>query len=74
MIPDRLQYCLELFWIDQKRDQIWTLGPCIYHQNISKKLRKMMGTSLKSIISMSENHICEKLLKVRVPIFEIVNT
>ena len=33
MIPDRLQYLLEPFWNDQKFDQIWTLEPCIYHQN-----------------------------------------
>ena len=27
MIHDRLQYCLEHCWIDQKCDQIWTIGP-----------------------------------------------
>ena len=36
MIPDRLQYVLKHFWNDQKRYQIWTLGPRICHQNIQK--------------------------------------
>ena len=43
MIPDRLQYFLEHFWIDQKCDQIWTLGPRICYQNISKKYKKIWG-------------------------------
>ena len=54
MIPDRLQYLLEHFRNDQKVDQIWTLGPRIYHQNTSK-LQEHMGTSLKNIIFISEN-------------------
>ena len=33
MIPDRLQYILNDFWIDQKCDQIWSLGPRIYYEN-----------------------------------------
>ena len=41
MIPDRLQYFLEHFWNDQKCDKLWTLGPHIYHKNISKDTRKM---------------------------------
>ena len=40
MIPDRLQYFLDDFWNDQKCDQIWTLGPCIYHQNASTNTGK----------------------------------
>ena len=36
MLPDRLQYLLEHFWNDQKCDQIWNLGPRIYHQNIKQ--------------------------------------
>ena len=39
MIPDRLQYFQEHFWNDQDYDKIWTLGPRIYHQNISKNTR-----------------------------------
>ena len=35
MIPDRLQYFLEHFWIDQQCDQIWTHEPRIYYQNIT---------------------------------------
>ena len=41
MIPDRLQYFLEHFWKDQTCDQIWTLGPHIYHQNTSRNIRKL---------------------------------
>ena len=41
MIPDRLQYFLEDFWNDKKCDQIWTLGPRIYHQNTSKNTRQI---------------------------------
>ena len=37
MIPDRLQYFLEDFWIDQKCDQIWTRGARI----ITKILQKI---------------------------------
>ena len=40
MIPDRLQKFLEHFWIDQKSDQIWTVGPRIYYQNTAKNTRK----------------------------------
>ena len=40
MIPDRLQYFWEHFRNDQKYDQIWTLGPNIYHQNIQTNTRK----------------------------------
>ena len=32
MIPDQLQYFLEHFWIDQQRDQIWTLGPVFINE------------------------------------------
>ena len=39
MIPDRLQYFLEHFCIDQRCDQIWTLGPRIYYQNTSTNTR-----------------------------------
>ena len=39
MIPDRLQYFLEHLWNDQKCNQIWTLGPCIYHPNTSNDTR-----------------------------------
>ena len=41
MIPDRLQYFLEHFRNDQKYDKIWTLGPRIYHQNLSTNPRKI---------------------------------
>ena len=54
MITDRLQYFLEHFWNDQTCEQIWTLGPRIYQQNISK-VQEIMGTSLKDIIFISEN-------------------
>ena len=54
MIPDPLQ-CLERFWNDQKRDQIWTLGPRIYHQNTSK-IQEQMGV-LEPIIFISDNLI-----------------
>ena len=40
MIPYRLQYFLGDFWNFQKRYQIWTLGPRIDHQNISKNTSK----------------------------------
>ena len=49
MIPDRLQYFLEHFGNDQKCDQIWTLGPRIYHQNISKN-KEHMGASLNELM------------------------
>ena len=49
MIPDRLQYFLEHFWNDQKCDQIWTIGPRIYHQNISK-IQDMYGGILEHIM------------------------
>ena len=49
MIPDRLQYILEHLWNDQECDQIWTIGPHIYHQNISKHTRNI-GTPLKIIM------------------------
>ena len=51
MIPARLQYFLEHFWNEQKRDQIWTLGPRIHHQNISNDTRNMMGTALENMLS-----------------------
>ena len=41
MIPDRLQYFLEYFWINQKLDWIWTVGPGIYYQNTSNNIRKV---------------------------------
>ena len=37
MIPDRLQYFWEDFWNDHKGDQIWTIGPRIYHQKIKMR-------------------------------------
>ena len=49
MIPDRLQYFLEHVWIDQKRDQIWTLGPRIHYQNI-QTIQEIMVTSLNNIM------------------------
>ena len=49
MIPDRSQYFLEHFWIDQNAHQIWTLGARMYYQNTQTKQEKM-GTSLNIII------------------------
>ena len=49
MIPDRLQYFLEHVWIDQECDQIWTLGPRIYHKH-AWKIQEIMITSLTNII------------------------
>ena len=46
MIPDRLQYFLKHFWNDQKLDQIWTLGPRIYHQKIFNEYKENYGSSL----------------------------
>ena len=43
MIPDRLQYFLEHFWIDKHFHQIWTLGARIYYQNTSTNTRKLWG-------------------------------
>ena len=48
MIPDRLQYFLNDFWNFQKCKQIWTLGPCIYHQ-------EKYGNILEHHIFISEN-------------------
>ena len=36
MISDRLQYFLDDFWNFQKINQIWTLGPRIYHQHFKR--------------------------------------
>ena len=41
MVPDRLQYFLEHFWIDQQNHQIWTLGARTYYQNIRKTTKNM---------------------------------
>ena len=49
MIPDRLGYFLEHFWIDQQFHQIWTLGAHIYYQNTSKHTRKY-GNILRNLI------------------------
>ena len=60
MIPDRLQYFLEYFSNDNKCDPIWTLGPRIYHENISTEQEKV-GTSLNILLV----HIWEsELLKL----------
>ena len=67
MIPDCLQYFLDDIWNDQKCDQIWTLGPRIYHQNILKHTGKK-GTTLKHVIFIFENLKFWKAWKVCVPI------
>ena len=41
--PDRLQYFLEHFWIEQRCDQIWSLGPRIYHKNKLNNARNYGG-------------------------------
>ena len=66
MFPGRLQCFLEHFWNDRKCDQIWTLGPRIYHQNISNNTRKLWGASLKILLSISENMKFCKCWKVYV--------
>ena len=61
MIPDRLQYFWKHFWKDHKCDQIWTLGPRIYHQIILKCRREMMGTSLNILFHIWESEILKIL-------------
>ena len=55
MIHDRLQYFWDDFWNDQKRDQIWTLGPRIYHQNLSKNTRKIWEHPWGILFRISQN-------------------
>ena len=55
-----------IIWNDQKCDQIWTLGPRMYHENTSK-IQENMGSSLNILsfhIWESASLIC---WKVRVP-------
>ena len=68
MILDRLQYFSEHFGNDQKRDQIWTLGACIYHQNTSTNTRQIMGTSMNKIFHIWESEML-KFWTVCVPNF-----
>ena len=68
MDPDRLQYFLAHFWDDQKCEQIWILGPGIYHKN-TLKIQEDMGASLNNIIFISENLKFRTCAKVRVPNF-----
>ena len=51
MMPDRLLYFLEHFWIDQQCDQIWTLGARIYHQNIANDTINSWGHLWKTWFS-----------------------
>ena len=55
MISDRLQYFLEDVCNFEKCDQIWTLGPHIYHQNISKETTN--EKTLENNIFISESDI-----------------
>ena len=57
MIPDRSQSFLDDFWNDRTCDQIWTLGPRIYHKNTLKHT-EIHGNLIKHYyFSMSENLI-----------------
>ena len=61
MIPDRLQYFANDFWNDQKCDQIWTLGPCIHHQNTSTNTRKVWEHPWNIICHIWESEILKIL-------------
>ena len=68
MIPDRLQYFLEHFWNDQKRDQILSPGPLIYYKNTSINIRRIMETFPKHIfLNLGTYNL--GILKVCVPSF-----
>ena len=70
MIPDRLQYFLEHFWIDQKCDQIWTLGPRIYYQNTSNNTRNygnILDTT--SFVNLGIKHFIFKI--VESPVYHV---
>ena len=67
MISDRLQYFLNDFWNDPKCDQIWTVGPRIYHQNTSKNTRIYVDIFENYYFVISENLKFWNLWKVYVP-------
>ena len=71
MIPGRLQYFLERFRNDQKCDQIWTLGPRIYHQHISKHTRKHGNVLEHIMFHFWESAILKIVEGLRTYIFEI---
>ena len=60
MIPDRLQYFLHDFGIDQKSDQIWAQP--IFIPQIFQKIQENMRSSLKIIIFQIREaffeHVC----------------
>ena len=71
MIPDRLQYLLDDFWIDQKGEQIWTLGARIHYQNTSKNTIKY-GIIFENIIFVNDrivNFVCFEKMKLPCTIF-----
>ena len=68
MIPDGLQYFLDDFWNFQKCYQLWTLGPCIYHQKYCKKYKNSMGASLENIF-ISRNLKIWKCWKAHAHVF-----
>ena len=73
MILDRLQYFLDDFWDDKKCDQIWALGPCIYHQQYFNQYRKNMGVPWKHIIFyIWESEILRMLEDLCAKLFETV--
>ena len=55
MVPDRLQYFLEHFGMDQSVHRIWTRWSGIYYQNISNNIRTFGNVLDKSQIFISEN-------------------